>query len=151
MTVPRAIAAGGLAVGILDLADAFIFFGLRGTSPIRICQSIAAGVLGRASFDGGLASAALGVVLHFLIATIIVAVLVLASRAVPLLAARPFLVGPLYGVAAYLVMNLIVVPLSAAGGTAGLPRGAVLANGLLIHLIGVGLPAALAVRAARRR
>jgi hypothetical protein len=39
----RALLYGALAVGILDIADAFIFFGLRGASPFRILQSIAAG------------------------------------------------------------------------------------------------------------
>ena len=59
----RAILYGGVVVGTLDLLDALIFFGLRGTAPIRIFQSIAAGVLGRASYQGGLRSAALGIAL----------------------------------------------------------------------------------------
>jgi len=147
MPVSRAIAAGGVVVGILDLADAFIFFGLRGVAPIRICQSIAAGLLGRSAFDGGWASALLGVALHFLIATIIVAVLVLASQRVRVLADYPWIVGPIYGIVVFLVMNLVVVPLSASSGT--FPKGAPLVNGILIHMFGVGLPAAFAARAAR--
>ena len=149
MTVPRAILTGGVVVGVLDLADALIFFGFRGAAPIRICQSIAAGLLGRAAFDGGWPTALLGVALHFLIATIIVAVFVLASRQLPALTSRPWITGPLYGIAAFLVMNLVVVPLSASSGT--FPKGAPLVNGILIHMFGVGLPAALAARAAARR
>jgi hypothetical protein len=148
MSSGRAIALGGLAVGVLDLADALIFFGLRGAAPMRICQSIAAGLLGRAAFQGGWSTAALGVALHFLIATIIVAVLVIASRWMPPLARRPWVIGPIYGVIAFLVMNLVVVPLSAASGT--FPQGAPLVNGVLIHMFGVGVPAAYAARAARR-
>ena len=68
----RAILFGTLAVGVLDLADALIFFGLRGARPIRIFQSIAAGLLGRASFSGGVPTALLGVILHFFIAFLIV-------------------------------------------------------------------------------
>ena len=50
----RPLALGALAVGTLDLLDAFVFFGLRnGTPPSRILQSIAAGLLGRASFSLG--------------------------------------------------------------------------------------------------
>ena len=45
----RAILYGGLVVGTLDALDALIFFGLRGVAPIRIGQSIAAGVLGALS------------------------------------------------------------------------------------------------------
>jgi hypothetical protein len=68
----RAIAYGALVVGALDLLDALIFFRLRGAAPIRICQSIAAGLLGRAAFQGGAATAVRGVAVHFFIATCIV-------------------------------------------------------------------------------
>jgi hypothetical protein len=48
----------------------------------------------------------------------------------------------------YLFMNLVVLRLTF--GTAAFPAGAVLVNGLLIHMFGVGLPAALAARASTR-
>lgn len=146
----RAILLGGLTVGILDGLDATVFFGLRnGAPPHRIFQAIAAGLLGKASFQGGLATAALGVLLHFTIATTIVTTYILASRRLPVLTRRPLLWGPLYGIAAYLVMNLVVVPLSAANGASKtLP---VIANGVLIHILGVGLPSALFARAAAPR
>ena len=146
-SVLRALLLGALAVGTLDILDAFIFFSLRGAAPIRILQSIAAGLLGRASFQGGAATAALGLCLHYFIAFGIVGVFFLVSRAMPWLLKRPFLTGPLYGLVAYAVMNYVVVPLSAAGG-GGTPPRAVLLNGLLIHAFGVGLPSALAARAA---
>jgi hypothetical protein len=145
----RAILLGGLTVGVLDGLDAVIFFGLRnGAAPYRIFQAIAAGLLGKASFQGGMATAALGLLLHLCIATTIVAVFVLASRRLPALARRPFLWGPLYGVAAYLVMNLVVVPLSAA--TPAHKALPVVINGVLIHIFGVGIPSALFARAAAR-
>ncbi len=149
MTKPaRAILLGALTVGVLDGLDAIIFFGLRGVAPHRIFQSIASGLLGRASFQGGAATVALGVLLHFTVALGIVATYHLASRRLPTLAQRPFLWGPLYGIAAYLVMNYVVIPLSAVtrGGTPALP---VVVNGVLIHMFGVGMPAALFARAAR--
>lgn len=49
----RALLVGTLAVGVLDILDAIVFFALRGAQPIRILQSIAAGLLGRAAFAGG--------------------------------------------------------------------------------------------------
>ncbi len=143
----RAILLGGLTVGTLDGLDAIIFFGLRnGAPPHRIFQAIAAGLLGKASFQGGLATTLLGVLLHFTIATTIVTTYVVASRRIPALTERPFLWGPPYGVAAYLVMNLVVVPLSAANGASKtIP---VIVNGVLIHILGVGLPSAFFARAA---
>ena len=61
----QAIGYGTLAVGGLDALAAIVTFGLRGTTPYRIFQGIAVGLLGRASFDGGWATSALGLVLHF--------------------------------------------------------------------------------------
>ncbi len=144
----RALLYGTLAVGALDLLDAFVFFGLRsGVQPIRILQSIAAGLLGRASFTGGWTTAALGLVLHFFIAFVIVVVFLMASRRVPVLRRQAVPAGLVYGIAVYLTMTFVVVPVSAAGG--GTPSWPVALNGVLIHMFGVGLPAALAARAAR--
>lgn len=148
LSLHRGILYGALAVGVLDLLDALVFFGLRGVAPILIPQSIASGVLGRAAYDGGLGTAAFGVLLHFFIAFGIVTTYVLVSRRFPALARRPFLYGPLYGLVVYAVMNLVVVPLSAA--VVGQKSWPVVVNGLLIHVLGVGLPSALAARAADR-
>ena len=144
MTPTRAIALGGLTVGVLDGLDALIFFGVRGVPPIRVFQAIASGLLGREAFQGGGATLLLGVALHFLIATTVVAVYVIVSR-ITSLNSRPLVFGPLYGVAVDPVMNLVVIPLSAIGG--GPPRAwPVILNGILINMIGVGLPSALFAR-----
>jgi len=147
MTRTRAILSGGLVVGILDGLDAVIFFGLRGVRPIRIFQAIASGLLGRAAFTGGLRTAFLGVLCHFFIATGIVAVYFAASRKIEVMRRQPVASGIAYGVIAYVVMNYVVIPLSAVtpGGPKPLP---VVVNGLLIHMFGVGIPAALAARRA---
>jgi hypothetical protein len=144
----RAIVFGTLTVGVLDILDAFVFFGARGVAPGRILQSIASGVLGRAAYQGGTQAAALGVLLHFVIAFGIVVVYFAATRVLPALHRRPWIFGAAYGVAVYLVMNLIVVPLSAAVVGSWPPPPVVLANGLLIHVLGVGIPSALFARAA---
>jgi hypothetical protein len=148
LTPAQAVLFGTLTVGTLDLLDALVFFGLRGVAPLRIPQSIASGLLGRAAFEGGLPTAVLGVLLHFIIALVIVSLYYLASRRWPVLARRPLLYGPLYGIVVYVVMTFVVVPLSAAPmKPPTLPL--VVANGLLIHILGIGLPSALFARAAR--
>jgi hypothetical protein len=146
MSRGRALLYGTLTVGTLDILDAFVFFGLRGARPIRILQSIAAGLLGRASFSGGWKTAALGLALHFFIAFAIVLIFMLASRRLPVLTQQAVACGLIYGILVYLVMTFIVVPASAAAG--GVPSWPVALNGVLIHMFGVGLPAALAARAA---
>ena len=143
----RALLLGGLTVGALDGLDALVFFGLRGVSPLRLFQGIASGLLGRSAFEGGMATAVLGLMIHFFIAFAVVATYHAAARRLPLLTRHPWLFGPLYGLLVYAVMNYIVIPLSAIGARS--PSTAVLLNGLLIHAVGVGLPAALSARAAR--
>ena len=111
----RWIVSGGLLVGTLDLLFACGFWAMRGVPPIRIAQSIAAGVLGDASFDGGAASAWLGVGLHYCIAMMFVLVYWLMARRAAALLRRPLRYGLLYGLLLYLAMNFVVLPLSAAG------------------------------------
>jgi hypothetical protein len=142
-----AILGGALVVGTLDALDAIVFFGMRGVTPRRLFQSIAAGVLGRSAFEGDRSAEWLGLALHYLIALLIVLAFYLVSRRLPILTRRPVLCGILFGIAVYVTMNYVVVPLSAAvQGPFSLP---VFTNGMLIHMFGIGLPAALFARLAR--
>jgi hypothetical protein len=150
LSVGRALVTGTLIVGVLDILDAFIFFGLRGARPVGILQSIASGVLGRAAYQGGMRTALIGLLLHFVIACGVVASYLVATRLLPTLNRHPWVYGVFYGLAVYAVMNLVVIPMSAAVLGSGPTPAAVRANGLLIHMFGVGLPAALiAARAGR--
>ena len=74
------ILAAGVLAATLDLLYATAFWSLRGVPAQRILQSIAAGLLGRASFDGGVRSAALGALLHY---TIAMAMLLFGERLTP--------------------------------------------------------------------
>lgn len=143
-TAAQAIGYGTLIVGVLDGLDAIVFFGLRGgATAASIGRTIAAGLVGRpAARAGGIPMALLGWGLHFVVAFGIVTVYYVASRYLRFLNRHPFIWGPLYGIAAFFVMNLVVIPMSAIGA-GGLPAGPALINGLLIHALGVGLPSAL--------
>lgn len=77
------VAIAGVVAGCLDLVYAFVYFGFRGVTPVRILQSIATGLLGRASYGGGGATALLGAVLHFFILIVAAALFYFASRGVP--------------------------------------------------------------------
>jgi hypothetical protein len=141
---PRTIVVAGLVAGTLDLAAALLVYGARGARPTAILQAIASGALGRAAFQGGLATAALGVGFHFLIATTAAAVYYVASRRLPVLTRRPLPYGALYGVAVWLVMNLVVIPLSAVTPRPFDPALAFII--VLVHVVCVGVPIALVVR-----
>ena len=151
LTTSQAVLFGTLVVGTLDILDAFIFNGVRsGVSPGRILQFIASGLLGQESFNGGAATQALGLFLHYFIAFVAVTVYILASRGLPILADRPFVFGPLYGLLVHVVMHYGVVPLSAVTRGPGPMPLVVHVNQWLIHAFGIGLVTALFARAASR-
>ncbi len=150
---PHALAAilpGGLAAGIFDLLFAFTFYGLiMGAPPLRIFQTVAAGVLGKpAAYAGGIKTFLLGIVLHFVVATCIAGVFYFVSLILPLLLRHAVLSGLIYGIIAYLGMKFVVVPLSAIGGRGALPRLPILLTEIIGHAVLVGLPIALLARRA---
>ena len=140
----RAIPVGGLIAGVLDITAAFVVNGLRGRSAIWVLQSIASGLLGPTSYKGGFKTAALGLALHFLIATTATAVFFVASRPLKFLVRQAIVCGLLYGVAVYLFMNLVVLPLAFPFKIAYPVKQVVI--GLLVHMSCVGLPISLVVR-----
>jgi hypothetical protein len=146
--IAGAILLGGVAAGALDIAYACAIWGLtHGVPPMRILQSIAAGVLGgEAARAGGWPTAVLGLALHFGMTTIMAAFFVAWTRMLSQLNRWPLLTGPTYGLCLFAVMNFVVLPLSAIGA-ANHPHGLFLVGGLLIHAFGVGLPIALIAKA----
>lgn len=102
----------GLAGGALDLTFAFLFYGYQGAAPPVILRSIASGLLGPEAFSAGIWVLPLGALLHFFIAVCAAFVFYLASRAFPVLVRRPVPSGAAFGVAMYVVMHSVVLPLS---------------------------------------
>ena len=139
----RAIATAGLVVGVLDISSAFVIWWQRGVGVQRGLQGIAAGLLGAKAYHGGMATAGLGLGLHFFVAFVVVSIFYLASRRVPFLTNHPAVSGLCYGIGVYLVMYWFVLP------TAFSTFRHRLANELLavaIHISLIGLPTAFIVR-----
>lgn len=136
----KAILWGGLVAGVFDAIDGVVAFGLMGLNPIHVLQYIASGLLGPSAFSGGLATAALGTVLHFVIAFVAAAVYVVASRWLTALKTKPMLLGLLFGAAVYFFMNYLVLPLSSVAHS---PFSlALFLNGVIGHALFVGVPIA---------
>jgi hypothetical protein len=144
--VYRAIGWAGLLAGSLDITAAFVEAGLEGRSPVSLLQGIAGGLLGMSSFQGGLATAALGAFFHFLIATTAAAVFYLTSRKLKFLVKHAIPSGLLYGVAVYVFMYYIVLPISAYHTKIALPTMTGLIRDVAVHMFMVGLPISLMVR-----
>jgi len=105
-----AILLGGIIAATLDIGAASL---ITGRSPVRIMQAIAGGLLGKATFDGGVGTAILGAVLQEIMGILIAAIYVVFSKAIPGLLRRWIPSGLVYGVIIFFVMNYAVVPLSA--------------------------------------
>ena len=139
--------AGGLVAGALDILYACVFWGVRrGVPARRIFQSVAAGVLGKSTFDGGLETAALGLALHFFIAISMAVAYYLVARRWSLLWRQAWLCGAVYGVFLYAFMNYVVVPLSRAA--AGSKDVLWITLSVLAHMLLVGIPCAVFARRA---
>lgn len=141
----RAVLYGGLVAGTLDLTYALIANAMRGVEPVRIMQSISSGLWGSGAYSQGAASAALGVALHFLMMFVICGIYYAASRRLSILTERPIVMGLAYGVAVYVVMNFVVLPLSAFPHQLSYTPSSV-AVGSAAMLFCVGIPIALIVR-----
>jgi uncharacterized membrane protein YagU involved in acid resistance len=143
-----AIALATLVAGALDIGYAIGVSALRGATPTKVLQSVASGLLGKASYDGGAATALLGFALHFAMMALIVLAYFVLSRRFRALGASPWLTGPLYGLLVFCVMNYVVVPLSAIGHVFQ-RQPLMLAGELFSHVVFVGLSIALIVGRAR--
>jgi|SRR5215204_296275 len=136
---------GGLIAGILDISAACLTAYLRrGIPPGAVLRYVASGALGPAAATGGTQAAIFGLAFHFVIATGAATVFYLASRKWMSLVERPVLSGLLYGIAVYLFMNFVVLPLSRVA------RGPMTVSGTIIGVVTlmlcIGLPIALIVR-----
>jgi hypothetical protein len=140
----RAVLWAGFACGVMDITAAFIVYGFFGAKPVPLLQGIASGLLGPRAFQGGLATAMLGLLCHFVIAFGAAAVYFAASRAIPFLIQNAVVSGALYGVAVYFFMNRIVLPLSAVAKRPFSLK--LMIVGVIIHIFCVGLPISLSVR-----
>src|SRR5262249_19770478 len=140
-----AILYAGLACGTMDITAAFIVYGnMFHVGPVRILHNVASGLLGRNAYAGGLGTAAVGLLCHFVIAFGAATVFFFLSRAFPFLLTQAVLFGALYGIAVYFFMNRIVVPLSNVAKTPFSLK--MMFVGVIIHIFCVGLPIALVTR-----
>ncbi len=134
----RAILLGGLTAGVLDFAAATVIYH---APPLAIARSVASGWLGAAAARGGMTAAVIGVASHLAIAIAAAAVYVTAAGRMPWLKSHWIIGGLVFGLCVLGVMNAVVVPLSAAPRRVTAPD-MVLIQGLVVHMLLVGLPIA---------
>ena len=138
---------GGLITGMLHfIVQIGIVFGLILKTPIiSSLQYVASGAMGDTAFTGGLATALLGLVLDFILTTIMAGVFILSVDRIPLLRRHVIPGSILYGFGVFIVMNLIVLPLSAAPALPAPPLW-LLIELVLQHILLIGLPLGILVK-----
>jgi hypothetical protein len=133
----------------MDITAAFLTWAPKGVSPGRLLQAIAGGLLGPASFHGGLGTSALGLAIHFLIAFTAATVFYSASRKLPALLDHPWIAGIGYALVVYGFMYWVVMPLDRMRRNPVTLSYTVTA--IATHIVCVGLPISLVIHRFARR
>lgn len=148
--IPNIILSAGLLAGIMDIVAACIHHSIRGGTPLSVLKFVASGLLGLAAFKPGIEGyliGLLGLTLHFFIATSWAAIFFVASRKLKFLINHAVICGILYGLVVFWFMRLVVMPLSAVVRQGGAVKWTQIIIGMSIHIVCVGLPIALMIRA----
>lgn len=146
-SIPLVVLQGCILVGVLVGIDTVLYFSLRGATLSGIFQYIASGVLGSAAFDGGVGSALLGVLLHFLVAAALTALYLVVAMRWTFLWRHFIIAGIIYGLCTYVVINKVVLPLSLVPFVGPFTWSSFL-NGIFAHVFLVGIPISWLVRRA---
>jgi hypothetical protein len=112
--VPTILLAGFIT-GTLDACGAMTHYMINshGGNPLKVWCFVASGALGQDTFTKDLASmAVIGLVFHFIIAFCFTLFFFFIFPKIKLLWKNLIVTGLLYGIFVWLVMNLIIVPLS---------------------------------------
>ena len=144
----KPIVVATLVCGTLDILFASILTLLRGKAPAAMLRFVASGPFPSATQWGARGSLA-GLMVHYGLMAIMVAIFVLAARKLPELSAQPLLWSMIYGLVTYVVMNLIVVPLRFPA--AWPPKMLAICTQLFAHVVLVGIPTAFIARNYLRR
>lgn len=142
----RTLVLGGLFIFIVQALHMWIVPVLIQKTPFIVAwQYIASGALGVSAFEGGIGTALVGVFFHLLISFIVAGIFIFAADRLPVLRRNLIVGGLLYGLGVFIVMNMIVIPLSA---TPPVPAPALpwVIEAALEHVLLIGLALGLLVR-----
>jgi ABC-type multidrug transport system permease subunit len=129
----------GLLTGTLDgLAALILNYKI---SPAIVFKFIASGVFGKVAFKGGNEMVASGIVFHYLIAIMFTNAFYLLYPFFKRLFHNAYVIAVAYGCMAWIIMNLLVVPVSKIGLHP--IKTPVILIGVAVLIICIGLPIAL--------
>ena len=134
------IVRAGIVAGLLDIAAALIQYAANGgKTPSIVFKFIASGVFGRKAFGGGTAMIVAGFIFHLLITLSFAFLFFFLCKKWTWFYRQPIPAAVAYGIFAWLLMNLVILPLS---NTPSMPfqlSKAVIGALILIGCIGLPL------------
>ena len=135
----KTILITGLIVGALDgLAAVLLTYGLYDRPPSAVFKYIASGLLGQSAFSGGSLTIILGVACHFFIALMWTFALFFLHPTISGVLRNKVTKSIFYGSLIWIVMNLVVLPLSRVpGGSIGINQ---VITGASILIVAAGVP-----------
>ena len=138
----KTILWSGLVAGVLDaIAGVIVYFIFFKLNPFQVLQFIASGIHGPEAINGGVLMMLAGTFYHFIIAYVVAIIYFILYPKIELLRTNKVLMGLVYGLGIWLVMNLLVLPVS------NIPKSPFDINlaitGIIWHMVLVGLPIAL--------
>ncbi len=138
----KTILWSGLVAGILDaIAGVIVYFIFFNLNPLQVLQFIASGIHGPEAINGGFLMIVAGTLYHFLIAYVVAIIYFFLYPKIKLLRTKIALMGLIYGLGIWSVMNLFVLPQS------NIPKSPFDMNlaiiGIIWHMVLVGLPIAI--------
>lgn len=137
----------GFISGTLDgLAAAIMYYVQTGNDPLNVFRFIASGIFGAAAFSEGVPMALWGIAFHYIIAFGWTILFFRLARRFLFLARSWIISGMMYGIFVWLIMNLVVVPLSLAPMKAGPKEWTAILKGVLILMVCIGLPISYSAR-----
>ena len=101
----------GLVAGTLDITAACIQAYLKtGTTPSQVLKYVASGAVDPKTFSNDTMLAAVGLLVHFIIAISFTFFFFFLAKQIPSLVKYPILIGILYGVFVWSTMRFIILP-----------------------------------------
>ena len=136
-----AVLKAGLLVGTADILAAFLYFFLKtGNLNVGIVlHYISGGLFGKAAFSGGRVMAVTGLLLHYAFAFGFTLFWFWVFPVVSRFSRSRVVLGIVYGLLVWTIMNLLVVPLSRIGKRPLDTTDALINIGILIACIGIPL------------
>jgi hypothetical protein len=134
----KAILITGFIAGTLDIVAACVnVYISSGTDAVIVLQYIASVFLGKESYAMGFASAVLGLIVHYAISYGWTSLFFLLYPKLKFLSGNKVVVGLLYGVFVWLVMNLVILRLIGLGKGSFNFLQATIGCGILMFCIGL--------------